>query len=189
MTRAPYGSVTGWPSQRLVAASKACRCHGKVVRAGDVLNDAVANAVGEVSLGRCDQLPQCATQSVKLVRNAFAVFCVECGTVRFRASRRHEVAQRRHTLWPAATGRIGPAPLGSAEMPVRPSRLLAVESQATPQIRIHADPSAAVHAVGLVRAGNETISPMRASTKFLRPSIRLLRRRWERLAIDINLTV
>ena len=109
-----------------------------------------------------------ASQSVKLVRNALAVFCVECGTICSWLARRHEVAQRWHALWPAATaaftGRIGPALLGSAEMPVRPSQpslsqALAVDTEATPQIRIHADPSAAVHAVGLVRTGHEEDQP------------------------------
>jgi hypothetical protein len=45
-------------------------------------------------------------QSVKLVRNALAVCCIERGTVCSWVARRHEVAQRRHALWPAATCRL-----------------------------------------------------------------------------------
>src|SRR5262245_42705718 len=49
---APHSSVEG------------CRCHGEIVRAGDVLNDAVpvgcpaVDTVDKVYLGRCHCLPQ-----------------------------------------------------------------------------------------------------------------------------------
>jgi hypothetical protein len=50
---------------------------------------------------------------------------------------------------PPSTGRTGPAPLGNAEMPVRP----------WPDVRIPADPSVSVHAIGLVHTRHEEDQP------------------------------
>src|SRR5262245_17739699 len=110
-----------------------------------------------------------AAQSVKLVRNALAVCCVERGTIYFRVARRNEVAQRRHALWPAATcclPQVGP---DQRLWAVRKCLfdhhnhhcrgLLAVDSEAASQIRFHADPSASVHAVSLVHTRHEEDQP------------------------------
>src|SRR5262245_4711986 len=110
-----------------------------------------------------------AAQSVKLVRNALVVCCVERGTVYSRVARRHEVAQRRYTLWPDATCRLPQVGPDQRLWAVRKCLfdhhnhhcrgLLAVDSEAAPQNRIHTDPSASVHAVGLVRTGHEEDQP------------------------------
>jgi hypothetical protein len=71
---------------------------GKAVRQGRPC----WNGVDRLRAQAVGSLPQ----SVKFVRNALAVRCVERGTVRRRVARRDEVAQGRHPLWPAATGRL-----------------------------------------------------------------------------------
>src|SRR5262249_15148239 len=91
-----------------------------------------------------------AAQSVKLVRNALAVCCVERGTVYFRVARRHEVAQRRYALWPGATCRppqVGPDQRLWAVRKCLFDRhnhhcrgLLAVDSEAAPEVRVRTDP-------------------------------------------------
>src|SRR5262245_21622700 len=87
-----------------------------------------------------------AAQSVKLVRNALAVCCVERGTIYFRVARRHEVAQRRYALWPGATRRLPQVGPDQRLWAVRKClfdrhnhhcrELLAVDSEAAPEVRI-----------------------------------------------------
>jgi hypothetical protein len=110
-----------------------------------------------------------AVQSVKLIRNALAVRCVERGTVYSRLARRHEVAQRRHALWSATTRclpQVGPDQRLRAVHKRLLDRhdhhcrgLLAVDGEAVPKVRIRADPSASVHAVGLVDTGDKEDQP------------------------------
>src|SRR5262245_8705755 len=110
-----------------------------------------------------------AAQSVKLVRNALVVCCVERGTVYSRVARRHEVAQRRYTLWPAGTCRIPQVGPDQRLWAVRKCLfdrhdhhcrgLLAVDSEAAPKVCIRANPSASVHTVRLVHTGHEEDQP------------------------------
>src|SRR5262249_1750609 len=125
---------------------------------------------------------------VKLFRNALALCCIERGTVYSRVARRHEVAQRRYAFWPTATCRLPQVGPDQRLWAVRKRLfdghnhhcrgLLAVDNEAVPEVRIRANPSASIHAVVSFTPGTKKISPMReSSTRFLRPSIRLLPRR------------
>jgi hypothetical protein len=79
----------------------------------------------------------------------------------------------------ASAGRAAATPLGSAQMPVNCRRLLAVDSEAAPEVRIRADLSASVHAVRLVHPRHEEDQPDARILNeiFVRLPIRSLARR------------